>query len=190
MASQADQPAVHAYGFVTATALPPKEFVEGVIEIADVRFAARTVGSCVAVVVAQVATLAQVQDDIVAEVARRGATAATWTLASHSSVMFNMPVKRGRSITGALVRVRTPHSAATFTAIAEAFAGLNDDDLAGHHASAIRTYGADCDVLLDIGAPDDEALFAYLERLDQLPSVTTYDVTLAHWQDNAVTTDD
>lgn len=190
MAESMDGPAINAYGFVVATSLPPGVFVDAVIRVDGVRFAGRTVGSSVALVVAAVDDLSVLQDEVVPQVADHGATATAWTTASTVTPRFNPPLKRGRSALGALVRARTPNPAPAIEEMANTFEELNGSAMDGYHASALRTFGADCDVLLDIGAPDEDSLFLQLEKLDQLSAVTTYDVALARWTDNAKWTDD
>jgi hypothetical protein len=190
MDKSADGPGFFGYGFVSETAIPTTQFVSGVINVPGVRFAGRTVGSSVALVVADVSSLAVLQNEILPAVADYGATTTAWTAAMSTSPMFNTPVKRGTAVVGALVRVRTTHTGQLLDGIADVYSDLNSEELAGHHASALRTFGSDCDVLLDIGAPTQDHLFDHLARIDQLPAVTTYVVALAHWVDNAVRSDD
>jgi hypothetical protein len=123
-------------------------------------------------------------------VADCGARTVEWTVASRGAPTFNMPVKKGKSAYSAMVRVRTPRPGDTLSGIAETFEALNTQEMEGHHASALQTYGADCDVLLDIGAPDEDSLFLQMDRLDDLPAVRTYQVELAHWPGNGHWNDD
>ena len=182
-------PPINAYGFVGHTVVPPADFVEAVLSVPGVRFAGRTIGSSVAVVAVHCHTLEQLQDEILPEVAAHGAANVAWTTAAaRTPIVFNPPVKKGRTALGALVRIRTPHVAEVMAQLRERFEALNDDDdesRTGFHAAATRTYGAKADLLLDLGAPDEDSLFEQLERLDGLPAVTTYDVSLARWDDNA-----
>jgi hypothetical protein len=181
---------INAYGFVTRTAIPPRQFVDSVLQVSGIRFAGRTVGSSVAVVAACVDSLTVLQDEVLPAVADHGARNTMWTVAAGNAAMFNMPVKRGKSAYSALVRARTPRAAETLNGLVELFGALNTDQMAGHHASALQTYGANCDVLLDVGAPDEDALFVQMDRLDDVPAVTTYEVELAHWADNGRWDDD
>jgi hypothetical protein len=101
-------------------------------------------------------------------------------------------VKRGKHRRGALVRFATSNPAGLISELSERVGSLNDDEpaAAGYGVAACRTYGATVDVLLDLGAPDDDGLFAVLDRLDGLPSAEASDILLASWTDNATWADE
>ncbi len=184
---------ISAYAFVERTLIPPADFVEAVLTVPGVRFAGRTVGSAVAFVAVDCDSIARLQDEVLPEIAAAGAGHTTWTMTlGEHTLVIGHAVKHGKQRRGALVRFSTSNPAALMSELTERVASLNDDEqaAAGFGVAASRTYGATTDVLLDLGAPDDDGLFAVLDRLDGLPSAAASDVLLASWTDNATWADE
>jgi len=187
---------IQAYGFVGHTVVPRGDFIEAVLDVPGIRFAGRTVGSCVAVVAAECASLELLQDEILPEVAAAGATHVSWTTTTSAAKTkvprWGRPPKAARTVCGSLIRVRTTQSDETLAGLQEIFDHLNspDRESEGYSAGAMRVFGAGADVLLDLGAPDELSLIEQLLALGGLPSVTGYDVIVARWAENARWGDD
>jgi hypothetical protein len=174
--------ALEAYAFVPQTSGSPDEFVATVTEtVTGARFACRTVGTAVAFVAAEVPSLEVLQQQVVPGVLEAGATSASWTTANTGRApRFGHPVKRARATTGALVRIRARNPRRHMRELSERFASLTDATATerGFTAGAIQTTGAEYNVLLDLGAPDYDALAQSVDLLEGLTGATVLDVAL------------
>jgi hypothetical protein len=175
-----------AYAFVEQTSGTAAEFVDAVVKVPGVRFAARTVGSVVAVVAVECDGLGQLQDDLLPQVAKAGSVTSGWTAAAGPRPTGLAP-KKGKTRHGGLVRLRTSDRVATAVAVLDRLGHLDDPEWRdqGFGLAVAHTYGGGFDVLLDIGAPTADDVFDLLSRLDALPSVAAADIALARYDDNA-----
>ena len=187
-----DSGTLPAFGFIGGTVVGPASFLTAAVEILEVRFAARVVGNHLAFVAVAADDLANLQDAVIPAVHEAGGRGVRWSVALAGEAMsFGRPVKRMVTPTGALVRIRTSQPAATLAALEARLGHLNGHGTdEGYGVGAVRVFGGSANVIVDIGTPNSAALADALASLDDLPSARAIDVSLAHFEGNALPTGD
>ena len=188
-----DAESIEAFGFVGETTAGPASFVAAAAGLSGVRFAARVIGNHVAFVAVTADGLASLQDAMLPAVHEAGGREVRWSVArGEERAKLGRPPKTFVAPTGALVRIRTIDPLTALAALDERLGWLNEHNLEeeGFGMGAVRVFGGEVNLILDIGAPNLKALAEALTSLDDLPSARAVDVSLACFEGNAQSTGD